>query len=52
MVDITGKLEEIKALVDKERYFTINRGRQYGKTTTLTHLKRLLDSEYTVILNG
>ena len=50
MVDITGKLEQIKAMVDEEEYFTINRGRQYGKTTTLSMLRRFLADEYTVIL--
>ena len=32
MVDISGKLEKVKALIDDQAYFTINRGRQYGKT--------------------
>ncbi len=35
MVDISGRVEEIAHLVDKGEYFTINRARQYGKTTTL-----------------
>ena len=34
MVDIGDKLEKIKAMVDYGDYFTINRARQYGKTTT------------------
>ena len=49
MVDISGKLVQIKELVDKKKYFTINRGRQYGKTTTLSRLRRFLADEYTVI---
>ena len=49
MVDISSKLEEIKALVDKKNYFTINRGRQYGKTTVLTALETYLEDEYIVI---
>ena len=49
MVDITNKLEQIKTLVVKEKYFTINRGRQYGKTTTLSMLRRFLANEYIVI---
>ena len=49
MVDISERLNEIKEMVDKGQYFTINRARQYGKTTTLQALKRLLDKEYTVI---
>ena len=35
MVDISEKLEKIKLLVENEKYFVINRPRQYGKTTTL-----------------
>lgn len=35
MVDLSGRLKEIKAMVDAEKYFTINRARQYGKTTIL-----------------
>ena len=46
MVDISKKLEKIKAMVDDECYFTINRARQYGKTTTLYHLQEMLKSEY------
>ena len=49
MVDITGKLEQIKTMVDKKLYFTINRGRQYGKTTTLSRLRRLLADAYTMV---
>jgi len=49
MVDISSRLEEMKRLVEKEEYFIINRARQYGKTTTLSLLRQLLVSEYTVI---
>lgn len=49
MVDITEKVEEIKKLVDDGRYFTINRARQYGKTTVLEALDRRLSGEYDVI---
>lgn len=49
MVDISGRIEEIKRLVDRGEYFTINRARQYGKTTTLRALKRILDKEYLVV---
>lgn len=49
MVDITGKLEEIKQLVDAGAYFTINRARQYGKTTTLRALAEYLKNDYIVI---
>lgn len=50
MVDILTKLKRIKAMVDQKNYFTINRGRQYGKTTTLVQLRKLLVDEYRVIL--
>ena len=49
MVDISEKLKRIKELIDEQDYFTINRGRQYGKTTILTALETYLEVEYTVI---
>lgn len=49
MVDISERLVEIKEMVDKGQYFTINRARQYGKTTTLKALKKLLANDYTVL---
>ena len=49
MVDISNKLKEIKELIDNEFYFTINKPRQYGKTTTLNELKKLLKDEYLAI---
>ena len=49
MVDIRGCLEEIKELVDNGAYFTINRARQYGKTTVLTALQKFLDASYIVV---
>lgn len=49
MVDISGRLREIKKMVDTGYYFMINRARQYGKTTTLKALKRFLENEYVVI---
>jgi hypothetical protein len=48
MVDITRRLQEIKRLVDEGEYFSVNRARQYGKTTTLAMLKQYLETEYTV----
>ena len=50
MADISERLEEIKIYVDNGDYFTINRARQYGKTTTLNALKRRLEDEYTVFM--
>ena len=49
MVDLSERLKDIKKLVDAGKYFTINRARQYGKTTTLTALRRVLAEEYTVL---
>ena len=46
MVDISGKLEQIMKLIDDGCYFTINRARQYGKTTTLSMIQKTLSSEY------
>jgi len=49
MVDISSKVSQIAALVEEGKYFTINRARQYGKTTTLAMLEKQLLKEYTVI---
>lgn len=49
MVDITERLRVIEAMVRQGNYFTINRGRQYGKTTTLVALADLLSYDYQVI---
>ena len=39
MVKLDDRLARIKKLlVDRKKYFVINRGRQYGKTTTLRTL--------------
>ena len=43
MADISDKLRKIRKMVDHGEYFTINRPRQYGKTTTLNHLAALLE---------
>lgn len=48
MVDIESRLKEIRKLVDRGEYFTINRARQYGKTTTLACLKKTLSDTYAV----
>jgi hypothetical protein len=49
MVDLTGRLTQIKVMVDRGDYFTINRGRQYGKTTTLRELQKRLRADYICI---
>ena len=49
MVDISERIGQIKAMVDAGQYFTINRARQYGKTTVLLALGEGLKKEYTVV---
>ena len=49
MIDITERLEKIKAMIDRGDYFVINRGRQYGKTTTLNTLRKYLSNSYYVV---
>lgn len=50
MVRIDERLEKIKRLyVDRGKYFVINRGRQYGKTTTLMALEKYLKDDYIVL---
>lgn len=48
MVDITDRLECIKDIIDRGDYFCINRGRQYGKTTTLNGLRRRFQDVYSI----
>ena len=49
MVDISDKLEQMIEMIENEEYFTINRSRQYGKTTTLAALFRKLKDDYIVL---
>ena len=49
MVDITDRLEQIKKMIDAGQYFTINRARQYGKTTILRALAKYLVQDYVVV---
>ena len=49
MVDISDRLQQIERMVDDGQYFTINRARQYGKTTTLIALGELLQKKYLVL---
>ncbi len=50
MADISQRLKKIKTLIDNGCYFTINKARQYGKTTTLIALEKYLQKDYYVIL--
>ena len=48
MVNIDNKLKKIEKLIDDELYFTINRPRQFGKTTTISQIYKRLKEEYLV----
>ena len=49
MVNLDSRLAQIKKKVDKGQYFSINNGRQYGKTTILKALREYLKNDYVVI---
>ncbi len=49
MVDISNKLREIGEMIDRGDYFTINRARQFGKTTTLNMIRQMLGEHYMVM---
>lgn len=50
MVPLDGRIRHIKEkYVERGSYFIINRGRQYGKTTTLRLLAQYLRQEYLVV---
>ena len=49
MVDIEQRLKAIKKMIDAGDYFTINRARQYGKTTVLRALAEYLEKDYIVL---
>jgi len=42
MCDISNKVSQIAAMVERGNYFTINRARQYGKTTVIRQLEKVL----------
>ena len=46
MVILDKCLDEIHQLIDDGAHFTINRARQYGKTTTLNMLSKMLSKDY------
>ena len=50
MVNLDQRVKKIKEqYIDRGSYFVINRGRQYGKTTTLRALAAYLKKEYIVL---
>ena len=48
MVDISGRVAQMRAMVERGDYFCVNRARQYGKTTTLAALRRALEGDFAV----
>ena len=49
MVDTEKRFKAVENLIDKGKYFTINRARQYGKTTMLQMIRRRMSEQYIVI---
>ena len=50
MVDTSNKIEKVVTrLIEKGKYFIINRPRQFGKTTTLHLLEKKLQDKYLLI---
>ncbi|MCI9142023.1 MAG: ATP-binding protein [Lachnospiraceae bacterium] len=48
MVNLGKRMAMISQLIDRGKYFSINCGRQYGKTTTLAALKTYLQEDYLI----
>ena len=49
MVDLESRFKAVESMIDRGMYFTINRARQYGKTTMLQTIRRRLSDKYLVI---
>lgn len=49
MVNIDQTLLQIRSLIGKGKYFTINRARQFGKTTTLAQVRTRYNKEYVIL---
>ena len=49
MADTAECVRQIRKMIELGAYFTINRARQYGKTTILAALDRALNEDYLVI---
>ena len=49
MVDTAKRYKAVESLIDRGNYFTINRARQYGKTTMLDWIWRNLSDRYLVV---
>ncbi len=54
MMDNSGKLDQVMALIERGEYFTISRPRQYGKTTilfTLSEKLKISSNYFPIFLN-
>ena len=49
MVDTESRFKAVEKMIDSGAYFTINRARQYGKTTMLNMIWRKLSNSYLII---
>ena len=49
MVDTEKRFKAVEELIDMGEYFTINRARQYGKTTMLQTIRRRLSDKYLIV---
>lgn len=49
MVDISNKVNKVVKMIEQGKYFTINRARQYGKTTMLNTIYESLKNQYYVL---
>lgn len=49
MVDTDKRFNSVEELIDMGEYFTINRARQYGKTTMLMMIWRRMSDRYLVV---
>ena len=52
MVDTSHKIDQIMRLVEDGEYFTINRPRQFGKTTTLSLIAKALNRRHDYVAVG
>ena len=50
MVDTTNKMKVFERLIERKKYFTINRARQFGKSTSLKWIYTHLNGEYLVVV--
>ena len=48
MVDVSDRVVQMRLMVERGKYYCVNRPRQYGKTTTLAALETALCDDYSV----